>query len=186
MGLFDKLQALWWDFWLIPYFKVFIMKKNNVVKVFNQRVVNSQKGSNFTVIDKENKIAWWITEDYIIHKARIIIHVDIDNAIPLKIEERKEISGNIILKEKTTKKLTIDKIKQKIDNKNGLPKILSEIHFPPTVLFQMIEAHFVEETLSEPPSKWAELKWVFIAAIIVGGFILWQFMNSSIVGGGIK
>lgn len=186
MGFFDKVQGLWWDFWLTPYFKVFIMKKNIVVKVFNQRVVNSQKGSNFAVIDRPNKIAWWVTEDFIVHKARIIIHVDIDNAIPLRIEEKKEISGNIILKEKTTRKMIVDKEKQKKEYKNGLPNILSEIHFPSIVLFQMIEAHFVVETLSEPPSKWAELKWVFIAAIIAGAFLLWQLMGSGIVGGGVK
>jgi len=181
---FDRLMALYWDFWQTPYFKVFETKGDKVVKIFYQKVVNSTKGSNVALIDKGNKLCWWITDNYFIHKSQIMFYCPINNAIPLLIEESKEISGNLILKEKSKKVIKIDEKKQKEDKKNGLPLKKVDINFPPIYLYQLIEAHFVSEVLAQPKSKWEELKWVFIAAIIAGAFLLWQLMISHIVGGG--
>lgn len=181
---FDKLSAYWWDFWLIPYYKVNVIKGNKIVKVFNQKIVNSVKGSNIALIDKSSKLCWWITEDYIVHKARFIFNVDISNAVPLKLETNTKTTGDIIQKTTTIKKLTIDKVKAKLENKTGIPKAIVEIHFPSTLLYELIEAHFVVNTMAEPPSKWDELKWVFIVAIIAGAFLLWQLMASGVIGGG--
>lgn len=183
MGL-DFFMALWWDFWQIPYFKVFESKGNKVVKVFNQKVVNPVKGSNIALIDKPNKLCWWITDDYFVHKSRIIFYCNINNGIPLHIEETKELSGNIIIKEVTKRAIKIDSKKQKDEKNSGLPIKKVEIEFPPPLLYQLIEAHFVQEVLAQPKSKWEELKWVFIVAIIAGAFLLWQFMGTKVVSGG--
>jgi len=178
---FDAVLKLWWDFWLIPYFRVFETKGNKVVKVFNQKAVNNDKGSSVALIDKTNKLCWWINNSYIVNKAQMMYIVDINNAIPLKVETITETTGNIILKEKTTKKLTIDK-KNLTKEKTGKPKETVEIQFPPELFYEVLHSHFVEDVLSEPPSKWAELKWVIIAGIIVGGFLLYSFMSSGVGG----
>jgi len=180
---FDAVLKLWWDFWQIPYFRVYETKGNKVVKIFNQKVVNDDKGSSIALIDAGNKICWWISPDYIINKAQMIFIVDINNAVPLKVETTKETTGNIIIKEKTSKKLSVDKKKVTKDT-TGKPKETVEIQFPPDLFYQLIQAHFVEDVLSEPPSKWSELKWVIIAGIIVGGFLLYNLMSSGI--GGLK
>lgn len=182
MGL-DFFLALWWDFWQTPYFKVFETKGNKVVKVFNRRVVNSSKGSNISLVDKPNKLAWWITEDYFVHKSRIIFYCDIDNAIPLHVEETKIITGNLIIKEKTKRIMKIDTQKQKENKKDGMPTKKVEINFPSFLLYELIEAHFVVETMAQPKSKWEELKWVFIVGIIAAAFLLWQLIQSR--GGGL-
>ena len=178
---FDIISAIYWDFLLIPYYKVYETKDNKIVKVFNQKVVNSMNGSNIALIDKSNKLAWWVTNDYIIHKARIMFVVDINNAVPLKYEITKEISGNIITKERTTTKIKIDKSKMTKET-NGIPKKIVEISYPTTLLYQLLEGHFIDKAMSEPPSKWEELKWVLIVGIIAGAFLLWQLMGSGIVG----
>lgn len=178
---FDAVLKLWWDFWQIPYFRVFETKGNKVVKIFNQKVVNSDKSSSVALIDKSNKLCWWISSDYIVNKSQMMFIVDINNAIPLKVETISETTGNIILKEKTTKKLSVDK--KKISKETtGKPKETVEIQFPPELFYEILHSHFVEDVLSEPPSKWEDLKWVFIVALIVAGFLLYNLMNSGITG----
>lgn len=176
---FDAITALYWDFLLIPYYKVYEIKDNKVVKVFNQKVVNPLPGSNIALIDKSNKLAWWVTKDYLIHKARIMFVVDINNAIPLKYEVTKEITGDIIKKEKTTTKIKIDTSKVK-EHMNGIPKKTVEISYPTTLLYQLLEGRFIDKAMSAPLSKWEELKWVFIVAILAAAFLLWQLMGSKI------
>lgn len=184
---FDKIQALYWDFWLIPYYKVFVREGNQIVKVFNQRVINEEKGSTIALIDKQNKRCWWISRDYLMQKNRIIFHVSVNNAIPLILtstERTKEICEGFINKTTKTEVLKIDKKKIKTEEiKEKLPDKTVEISYPPNVFYDEIESHFVSMTLAQPKDKWEQLKWVFIAGFIVLGLIAWQYFNST---GGVK
>ena len=167
-----------------PYFMVYVISNSRRVKKFIQLASSKQKGEDFFLINQSLKCSWWKPETPILDGLKFVTFVDLNNAIPLRIE--KEIvytDDEWLIKEQ--KKITIseDIEKQKVNKKSGKSLNLIEISFPPTLLFQKVEAHFVKETLSTPPSKWEELKWVFIVAFIVLGFLGWQFINSRGISG---
>lgn len=169
-----------------PYFLVYVISNSRRIKKFIQLASSKQKGEDFFLINQSLKCSWWKPETPILDGLKFITFVDLNNAIPLKIE--KEIvftDGEWLVKEQEKITISEDKEKQKLNKKSGKSLNLIEISFPPTLLFQKVEAHFVKETLSTPPSKWEELKWVFIAGFIVLGFLGWQYISSrSIVGMG--
>lgn len=184
--MIDKIYALYWDFLQIPYFKVFVMKENTVIKVFNQRAITSQEGSDIALIDKANKMAWWINKDNVRHKSRFMFFVNINNAMPLIINDKittTELMDGLIIKEIKETKMKVDKNKKETTEKklkriiNGVPSKLAEISYPPTVFYQMIEAHFVVKITSKPKNKWEELAPVLIVVAIIVGLILWQYLT---------
>ena len=160
-----------------PYFKVYVLNNGRRVKKFSQVASGNGKGQEFFLIDKSLKMAWFKPETPIIDGLQFITFVDINNAIPLKIEDTTEYeTGEFFTKEIKTSIVTKDESKK---SGNGKPKKIVEISLPTALLYQMIEAHFVKEIQSVPPSKWEEQKWIWIAAILVFGFIIWQFMSSG-------
>jgi hypothetical protein len=182
----DAITEIYYYLTNKPYFMVYVISNSRRVKKFIQLASSKQKGEDFFLINQSLKCSWWKPETPILDGLKFVTFVDLNNAIPLRIE--KEIvytDDEWLIKEQ--KKITIseDIEKQKVNKKSGKSLNLIEISFPPTLLFQKVEAHFVKETLSTPPSKWEELKWVFIVAFIVLGFLGWQLINSrSIVGMG--
>ena len=163
-----------------PYFKVFVISNGRRVKKFIQLADSKQKGEDFFLISKSLKCSWWKPSYPVIDGQKFLTFVDLNNAIPLKFEQVIEYEDTEYFV-KETKKINIseDVEKQFKNKKNGKPLELVEISFPPTLLFQKVEAHFVKEILSLPPDKWEQLKWVFIAGIIVVGFVAWQLMSSG-------
>lgn len=186
--MIDKLLALYWDFLQIPYYKVFVTKDKKVVKIFNQRAVTNQDGSDIALIDKSSKMAWWINKDHLVHKSRFMFFVDIKNALPLVIstsEKTTEILNGLVIKEVKKVVLKIDKKKKnKTEEKTGdiltgKPYELVEIAYPSTRFYQDIEAHFVNKILAKPRSKWEELAPVLIVIVIIVGLLLWQYVTSK-------
>lgn len=162
-----------------PYFKITVLSNNRKVKTFCQLASGKGKGEDFFIISKELKCAWFKPQTPIIDGLKFITYVNLDNAIPLKIKTETKYTDNALtIKQEKILKISEDEDKQKIQYKDGKPVEFVEISFPPTILFQKVEALFVKEILAQPPSKWEEMKWVFIALILVGGFILWQAMGS--------
>jgi len=166
-----------------PYFSIIVLSNGRKVKRFIQLAASTAKGEDFFLISKSLKSAWWKPETPIIDGKKFLTFVDLNNAIPLKIESRLVYEDTeYLVKEKNILIISEDSEKQKKNRKDGKPLNMVEITFPPTLLFQKAEAHFVKEIQAVPPSKWEELKWVFIAGFIVLGFLGWQIISSGSLG----
>ena len=165
-----------------PYFMVYVLSNGRRIKKFVQLAAGTKKGEDSFLICKSLKASWFKPEAPIIDGLKFLTLVDIANAIPLRFERETIIeTGEYINKETTKAKITVNKTKIKKEN-DGKPLRTVEIQFPPSLLYQKVEAHFVKEIQSVPPSKWDELKWVFIAGILVVGFIAWQIISSGGIG----
>jgi hypothetical protein len=175
-----ELKEVVWYITNKPYFKIFVLNNGRRVKTFSQLSASTVKGEDVFLIAKGLKAAWFKPDEPIIDGLKFITFVDINNAIPLKIvSETVYESGEYFIKE--IKRQTITKAGE--PSKDGKPLRTVEISFPPTLLYQKVEASFVKQIMSEPPNKFEELKWVFIAGILVFGFIAWQLLSSGIIGG---
>ena len=163
-----------------PYFSVIVLSNGRKVKRFIQLAAGIEKGEDFFLISKSLKASWWKPETPIIDGKKFLTFVDLNNAIPLKIESKVVYTDSeYFIREKTILTISEDVEKQKKNKKDGKPLNLTEITFPPSLLFQKVEAHFVKEIQAVPPSKWEELKWVFIAGFVVLGFLGWQVISSG-------
>lgn len=164
-----------------PYFDVTVLSNNRKIKKFVVLASGEKAGQDFFLICKPLKMAWFKPITPIIDGLKFKTFVDINNAIPLVIEESIEYETHQFwIKEIKKSMVDIDKSKMEKSNANGEPINLSLIPFPPTVLYQKVEGHFVKLIMSAPASKWEELKWVLIAAIGAAAFIIWNLLNSGI------
>ena len=169
-----------------PYFKVIVTSKGRRIKKFIQLAAGTKKGESFFLICKSLKAAWFKPEIVIIDGLKFLTFVDINNAIPLKFDsEYKNTDTEYYIKEQKIEIISEDlekqneNIKKKGKPNSGKPIRLIEISYPPQILHQQVEAHFIDKVLSLPPSKWEELKWVFIVAILGLVFIGWNIINSG-------
>lgn len=164
----------------IPYYKVLIVKDMEKIKYITQKVSSSEKGLDIAIIDRPLKMAWWMLPELCFRDGKkFLMTVDIDNAVPL-VEDIKVITeGTMFIKEISIARLTKAPIKVGDIEKSGKAKKFVEIYFPPTLLFQKINAHFVKETLSNPPSKWEELKVAIIAGVIGIVIIFYMLFQSG-------
>lgn len=177
-------EAYYWIF-NIPYYKVLVVKDMEKIKYIIQKVSSTEKGKDIAIIDRPLKMAWWTLPELCFRDGKkFLMTVDIENAIPL-VEDIKVITeGNLFIKEISIARLTkapVNPRKPGEPEKSGKPKRFVEIYFPPTLLFQKIEAHFIKETLKNQPSKWEELKWVFIAAVIGLVVVVYLLLQSGIL-----
>jgi hypothetical protein len=155
-----------------PYFKVFILSNGRKVKSFIQLAIANEfpEGLADFLICKSIKSAWWKPNNPIIDGVKFVVYVKTNNAIPLKFVTQKtyEENGEYLINEYITETISEDTDKP---HKDGAPETLAEIAYPPTVLFQELEAVFVTETLTPPPSKVEEmgkyLPWILIAGAII-------------------
>lgn len=177
---FDALTEMYYWIFNIPYYKVLIVKDMEKIKYIIQKVATTEKGKDIAIIDKPLKMAWWTLPELCFRDGKkFLMTCDIDNAIPL-VEDIKVITeGNLFIKEISISRLTKAAIKVGDIEKSGKAKRFVEIYFPPTLLFQKINAHFVKETLSNPPSKWEELKYAIIAGFAALVIIAYLFLSSG-------
>jgi hypothetical protein len=174
------------QYWLLskPYFFVNVISNGRIIKKFIQPATSDEQGFESFLINKSLKAAWFKPEKPFIDKLKFVTFVKIDNAIPLIIkkevvynEKNKFVNREIVL---DIIKEDEDKAKRKKVLKDmGLEIEFVEISFPPTLLLQKIEAHFVKETLSQPTTNLEALKWVFIVGLIVAGFLIWTYVSKS-------
>lgn len=172
-------EAYYWIF-NIPYYKVLVVKDMEKIKYIIQKVSTTEKGKDIAIIDRPLKMAWWTLPELCFRDGKkFLMTVDIDNAIPL-VEDIKVITeGNLFIKEISISRLTRAPVRPGEQPTSGKPKRFVEIYFPPTLLFQKIEAHFVKETLKNQPSKWEELKWAIIAGFAALVIIAYLFLQSG-------
>jgi len=123
---------------------------------------------------------------------KFVCILDVEKSIPCAEEKTIIVNAEkIIIENKEQIKFTeviqpIVKDKEKITTiknyKTGKSVLLSQdMPVTPSLLFELLESHFVIQTASVPKTKWEELKWVFIALIIVSGIVLWSFINSGVM-----
>lgn len=166
-----------------PYFVVTVLSNKRKVKRFVELASGQNNGEDFFLICKSLKAAWFKPEFPIIDGLKFITYVDLNNAIPLIIHDKMEYDTNeYYITEKKFVLISEDKEKRKVTNSDGKPIEFTQITFPPTVLFQKIEAHFIKQIMSIPPGKFDSLQIVFIIGILALAFIAWTVVTS----GGIK
>lgn len=164
-----KLKEIWYYIWNTPYLEVNIVKDTRIIKTLIHPIISNTPTGHIAVSWK-NKYSWHILPTSSFTKRnKFVSYVDMDNCIPL-IEESRVISeaSALLITEKTI--TTLKKSGVKIIDFNtdttGRQKIFKGAIIPPVVFHQMMSAHFVKETLRNPPSKWEELKWAIIAIVI--------------------
>lgn len=168
-------------YWIMntPYYKMTVVKDMERIKTIIQKVTDTEKGKDIAIIDRGLKMAWWKMPELCFRDGKKFLgYLDIENAVPLIEDIKVETSGNLFIKEISITRLTQSKTEAGL-GKSGKPKKFIEIFFPPTLLFQKCEAHFVKEVLKNPESKWAELKWVFIAACFAAVAIAYLLLQSG-------
>jgi hypothetical protein len=160
-----------------PYFLVYVLSNGRKIKKFVQLASGNGKGETFFLVDKSLKAGWFKPEYPIIDGLKFLTFVDLKNAIPLIITDiTVNDSGEFFNREINKSVIEIDRTKPM---KSGKPIKTVEICYPPTLLHQEVEAHFVNEIQKLPPNPWEEKKWIFIVAILALAFIAWQFMQSG-------
>ena len=180
--MMDKITELLCYIQNKPYFVVYVLSNGRRVKRFIQIAADKEKATDLFLINKTLKSAWWKpdADGIVIDGLKFICFVDLNNAIPLIIQEETDIKSDEIITTITKKTIVKEDIaKQKSNPKSGKVKKFVEITFPPTVLFQKVEAHFIKEILSIPPNKNEWMTYVFIAAILVLGVLGWVYMNKG-------
>lgn len=162
-----------------PYFEVIILSRGNrKIGRFTQLATDQKKGKGDFLCNYSLKLSWFKPDNPVIDGIKFKTFVKDNNAIPLIFEDTEIIeTGEYINTEKTVRK-----IKQDVSKKcgSGIPEKFVEINYPPALLHQEVEAHFVKEINSEPPSKWEEMKWIWIVLIIAAAFLIYNFMGRMI------
>jgi hypothetical protein len=178
MAMFDSFYRFYWWIFNIPYYSVVIVQDMEKIKTIIQKVTDGKQGKDIAIVDRKLKRAWWkIPELCFRDGKKFIMYCDLDNAIPLVEDIKVETSGGIIIKRVTITRLKNTPI---FDIKKGKPKEFSEITFPPTSLFMLIDGHFVKQIGSKPPSVWEEKKWTIIGVALVIALIVYMLLASGI------
>jgi hypothetical protein len=180
-----KLIEIWYYIWATPYYKVTVINDMEKIKEIIQPVISKTKGYNIAIVDKKLKMAWWKIDGICFRDGKkFLMTVDINNAIPLIEKKKVETSGDLLIKEISMSQMIEENVDLR-NEKSGKGKNFVKIEYPPTVLFQEIEALFVKEVISEPPNKWEALGSVLtvlviaVAAIVI--FFLWSHGSQAVV-----
>lgn len=179
--MITKVMEVYYYITSKPYFVVYVTSHMRKVKRFIQLAASKEKGANEFLISKSLKSAWSKpdSDSVVIDGLKFICFVDLNNAIPLKITSEKSIrTGEFFNKEIIKTTIIEDEEKQIKNYKDGEPLTLAEIRFPPTIMFQKIEATFVKLILSQPTDKNEWMTYVLIAGLLVLGFIAFMWFQS--------
>lgn len=178
MAFFDKFYRLYYWIFNIPYFSVIILNDNEKIKTVIQKVTEGKKGKSIAIIDRKLKKAWAKKENRCYRDGKkFIMHVKLENAIPM-IEDTQLLStGDIIIKETNKKQLKND-IKEVL----GLPiKFIEQDYFSSRMLFDLLDAFFLQQALMKPPSTWEEKKWTIIGVAICIVIIIYLVLSSGVL-----
>jgi hypothetical protein len=141
-------------------------------KVQIGRIVQSMSYSPLFIVDFDRKLAFFIeAKRGFIKGHKIILHYNIDNAIPLMEREEtvvEEINNNLT-KTNTKKILAADITKSQ--KEKSKPIEITEYNLPPSLVFEKFNAHFVVKTVSQPKgTNWEMVLLALIVAITILGF----------------
>jgi hypothetical protein len=151
------------------YYEVFLYKG----KVQVGKIIQALSFSPNYIVDFKRKLAFHILKDRgFIKGHKIILHYDIDRAIPLVEIEEEEITeiNSSVIKIKKLIKLSGSITKEEKEKSN--PKQISESNYPPHLLFEINNAHFVTKTLAQPKvTDWTLIIGAVIVAVIIIAFM---------------
>jgi hypothetical protein len=182
MAMLDGITKIWYWVFNTPYYQVTVVKDMEKIKTIIQKVATTEKGKDIAIIDKSLKAAWWVMPEVCFRDGKkFIMFVDIENAIPLVEDIKVVTQGEIFIKEISISRLTKAALKLGDIEKSGKAKRFVEIYFPPTLLFEKLDAHFVKETLKNPPSAWEEKKWAIIGVAVVCLIGLFLVLQSGVL-----
>lgn len=158
------------------YYEVFLYKEGVQVG----RIIQTLSFSPDFIVDFKRKLCWPIIKGVGFVKGhKIILHYNIDHALPLTEasgEEIKEVNS-ALMKIQTITKLHGKFTKEQWNGSKSM-ELVNSYNFPPHMLFEMFNAYFVTKTLS----KGKTTDWTLIAiAICVVIFIL-GFMAIMVFG----
>lgn len=185
---FNAIYEIYYWIFNKAYYKAMIVKDMEKIKTVVQRVEDKEKGKDIALIDTKLKKAWFLMPEVCFRDTKkFLMTCDIDNAIPL-VEDVKIVTDavmkNTFVREISITRLTSSQFTlEELQRGKGNPKKFTAVYFPPQVLFEMLDGHFVKETLANPPSLWAEKKWVFIALIFGIVVIVYLLLNSGLLSG---
>lgn len=169
-----------------PYFKVYVKSHGRIVKTFTQVAGESTDGRAFFLVCDSLKCTWWKPFNPVVDGLKFITYVDLANAIPLKFEkETKYVSTDYVTREIQTIVISEDLEKQKKHKKesgkehDGLPDKLVEIHHPPDMLYEVVEAHFVKKILTPPENKMDLFKSKWILILVLAAIAFWWISNNG-------
>lgn len=136
------------------------------------RIVQSISFSPTFIVDFDRKLAFFIeARRGFIKGHKIILHYNIDSAIPLIPREETSVEelNNNLTKTNTNIILSADITKkQKEDSK---PIEITEYNLPPSLVFEKFNAHFVVKTISQPKgTNWELVLLALIVAVTILGF----------------
>jgi hypothetical protein len=174
------LIELFYYMFNIAYYKVMVVNGKEKIKYITQKEPSNEDGSEFFIINAKLKMAWFKLNDRCFTDGKkFLMTVDINNAIPLVCENSKIVEGEgLITKVIKNQKFKIDD-KYHIDKDSGIPIKMVEITFPPTLLYQNMEAHFVKKVLASPKNKWDWLVIPLIVLFIVIGVVFYIYLQSK-------
>jgi len=173
-----NLKEMWYYIFNTPYYKVSVLEDMEVIKTIIQPVISKERGYDIAIVDKKLKKAWWKIPAICFRDGKkFLMLADIKNAVPLVEEVKVNTSDGLFVKEVTLTTLT-EEIDSR-ENHTGTGKKFVKIAYPPTMLFQELEAHFVRESIKNPPSKWEEQKWIWITLIIGVVIVVVMYLTSG-------
>jgi len=170
----DFINKIIWQILSKPYFDVMIISNGRKIKRFIQLAASKDTGADSFLICKSLKMTWWKPYTPIVDGISFLTFVDLNNAIPLLIEEDiiTEDKG-LYIKEKKEITIKEDVEKQKKNTKNGNTLKTVEVSIIPRLLHEIVEAHLVGQIMSSPKDeKYESIKTIFIVGIIVVGIVL--------------
>jgi hypothetical protein len=179
---FNALYEMYFWIFNVPYYKVMVVKDMEKIKYLVQKVATTETGKDIAIIDRALKMAWWTMPEVCFRDGKkFLMTVDIENAVPL-VEDTKVITtGDLFIKEISITRLTKASLKIGEIEKSGKPKRFVEVYFPPTLLFEKLNPHFVKEVLKNPPSAWEEKKWAIIGVFICLTVMLYFILQSGVL-----
>jgi len=178
MGFMDWINEQLYIVFSTYYYEVFLYKDNVQVG----RIIQTLNFSPDFIVDFKRKLCWPIIKGVgHIKGHKIILHYKLDFALPLaEVTEENVLEINSALnKIQTITKLTGTFTKEEIAKSKGM-SLVTAYNFPPHMLFELFNAHFVTKTLS----KGKTTDWTMIVLAICAVIFLLGFMAIMVFGVG--
>jgi hypothetical protein len=169
MGFMDLINEQIYILFSMYYYEVFLYQQNILVG----RLIQLVSYNPTYIVDFKRKLAWIIIKDRAFIKGhKIILHYDVDYALPLsevKSEQIEEVNKNL-LRIRQIVKLSGEYTKEEIDKSKN--KLITLANYPPHMIFEMQNATFVTKIMSsQKVTDWATITIVIMVVILIIAFM---------------
>lgn len=182
MELPKLIEYYYWIF-NIPYYKCYVVKDQEIVKTVIQTLTASKDGENLAIVSSSMKKAWWKIPEICFRRGKtFIMYLPLDNAIPLVENIKIVTTGDLFIKEITSKQLTKEILSGKKEP-SGKAIRFSEVIFPPDLLHEALRGHFVLETIANAPSVLEEYWKIALVIGVALVLIFWMITSNGMLSG---